>query len=178
MLLDILDQRLLRLQLLSKGNKRLSGLIYSSLNKVDIRRCRGLSQRRQSKAHNLAQRTHIVVGNPLPQSLLTFTNDRVRIELLEDWLKAWVVGLLGGYVPHQTRIITTAAKLYDNGIAHLYSQLFVQRKCIYWLCQRQNYLSVKHGSSVCIFRTKLPRGFRACSRRRSPDHKHPLQSLQ
>ena len=65
-----------------------------------------------------------------------------------DRLYAWILGLLVGDAPYDTRIITTAAKLYDYGVTHAHTQCLIHREGVHWLCQRENYLCVKHGSSV------------------------------
>ena len=111
--LKLLIQSLLRAHNLSQRHRSLGRNAEFVLGKLLVGHSARFHLRRQRGAHHLAHRTHIVVGNPLPQTSLLGRQQGLGIEYSLDRFGTERRSLRGDR-PNDTRIDFSCTQLHHN----------------------------------------------------------------
>ena len=102
-----------------------------------------LDERGQSHTHNLAERTHIILGHPLPQTHLLLVQKWLVVESATDSFYALGVGALVVQTPDDTCIYIARAELHSHSITHAHGVALGTlgyRETVGGLRQRQHYV--------------------------------------
>ena len=143
-----LIQSLLRTPLLTYRHRALGRHAELILGKLLVGHTARLHLRGQRSTHHLAHRTHIIVGNPLPQTTLRRREQWLGIEYSLDRLGAERRSLRG-YLPDDSRIDFSGAKLHHNclTLTQMLRQLTLGREGERRLRQRQHDMCVNGQNS-------------------------------
>ena len=139
-----LIQSLLRTPLLADRHRALGRHAELLLGKLLVGHTARLHLRGQRSTHHLAHRTHIIVGNPLPQTALRRREQWLGIEYSLDRFCAERRSLRG-YLPDDSRIDFSGAKLYHNclTLTQMLRYFTLGREGECRLCQRQHDMCIK-----------------------------------
>ncbi len=115
-----------------------------------VRRALRLGPRGQRHAHHLAQRTHVILGDPLPETHLRLGQQRTVVQPSHDGLYPRHGGRIGVQTPHDARIDVAPPELHDHGVAapHLVAQRVGNGVTIGRLRQGHHYIGVKHRHDI------------------------------
>ena len=106
-----------------------------------------LHQRRQRHAHHLAQRAHVIIGDPLPETALPLVEQRRTVEHAGDGLDGLEIGAPVVQPPDDARVDLRSAERHDYGHPLAKRHAFRHRKGVERLGQRKYDVGIAHGRS-------------------------------
>ena len=135
---------------------------------------RGFHERGQRRAHHLAERTHVVGGNPLPQLHLFGRQEGPCVEQPLHGLDALEIGPAVVHAPHDARVELAGAELHRHGPTRRYLRHAVGHgESVGGLRQRQHDVG-EEGHPDGRGKGGAPL---SCSRSRSPGRRPRPRSL-
>ena len=108
---------------------------------------RRLHQRRQRHAHHLAQRAHVIIGDPLPETALPLVEQRRTVEHAGDGLDGLEIGAPVVQPPDDARVDLRSAERHGYGHPLAKRHAFRHRKGVERLGQRKYDVGIAHGRS-------------------------------
>ena len=109
-----------------------------------FRAARRFHQRRQRRTHHFAERTHVIVGDPLPQRPHAFVDERSPVQRSGNGFQGLEIGPAVVDAPHDARIDLAAAQWHGHGLSRFEPHPLGNGEREGRLRQRQDNIGIEH----------------------------------